>query len=121
MDKFPINQRIFVVKQFIRTESVVQAQRNFRREFNVERHGRIPTRQTVMRWVRDFENRGNVASNFSGGKRTVRTPENIERVRRAVLKSPKRSALKQSLVFAHCQQNFAKFKRYNFQNIKCAS
>ena len=65
------------------------AQRNFRSEFNVERHGRIPTRQTVIRLVRDFENRGNVASNFSGGNRIVRTPGNIERIRRAVLRNPK--------------------------------
>lgn len=97
MDKFPINERVFVVKQFILNHSVVQTQRNFRREFNVERHGQIPTRQTIMRWVRDFENKGSVSSNFSGGIRTVRTPENIERVRQAVERSPTRSASRQSL------------------------
>lgn len=97
MEKFPINQRIYVVKQFIISNSVVQVQRNFRREFNVERHGRIPTRQTIMRWVRDFDVSGNVQSNFRGGIRTIRTPENIERVKQAVIRSPNRSASRQSI------------------------
>lgn len=81
----------------MQNELVVQAQRNFRREFNVERYGRIPTRQTVMRQVRDFENRGNVALNFREGVRTVRTPERTQRVKQAVLRSPKRSATRQSI------------------------
>lgn len=97
MDKFPINQRVYVVKSFIRSQSVVNTQRQFRREFNVGRHGRFPTRQTIMRWVQDFEIRGNVGSKFTGGVRTVRTPENIERVRQAVGRSPRRSAARHSI------------------------
>lgn len=97
MDKFPINQRIYAVNKFIASQSVVQVQRQFRREFNVPRHGRIPTRQTITRWARDFDNTGNVTSKFRGGVRTVRTPEVIDAVRQAIQRSPQRSALRHSM------------------------
>jgi hypothetical protein len=45
--------RVFAVEQFFRNrDSVVTVQRLLRRQFNVERRGSIPDRNTILRWVR---------------------------------------------------------------------
>ena len=54
MAYFPLNERIFAVEAFIQTQSIVQTQRQFRREFDIPRHGRIPKRDTILNWVSHF-------------------------------------------------------------------
>lgn len=56
----------------------------------------VPTRNTILRWVRNFNETGSVLSKFVSHTRTVRTQENIERVRIAVEQSPQRSCVRQS-------------------------
>lgn len=94
MDAWPVNVRIFVVSVYIESKSVVQTQRRFRREFNVQRHGRIPSRNTIVSWFNMFNARGTLQPSFHGSGRYVRTPENIQRVRLAVQRSPSRSAVR---------------------------
>lgn len=97
MDTWPVNQRSFCARAYHRSESVIEVQRQFRREYNIPRRGRIPSRNTILRWVTNFRDHGSVKNEFVGSVKTVRTPENVERVRQAVIRSPVRSARRQAL------------------------
>ena len=76
---------------------VVNVQRAFRLHFSVGRRGADPNGKTIMRWVDSFRTTG-IANNKkpTSLKLTVTTPENTERVRAAVLQSPRRSMRKQA-------------------------
>ncbi|KAJ4449922.1 hypothetical protein ANN_01329 [Periplaneta americana] len=60
--------------------SVVKTQRALRLQFNVGRHGAVPARNTILRWVQNFRL---LASTYKkkplGHVRSVRTPDKIER------------------------------------------
>lgn len=91
---------MFVVENYIKSgESViVVVRRLFRKQFNVERRGNIPDRNTIFRWVDASRTTGSVMKRKPRGlPASVRTPENVERVRLAVLRSPRRSAQRQAL------------------------
>jgi hypothetical protein len=96
MNSWPVHQRILCVKAFIRTGSIIEVQRQFRRDYDIPRRGRIPTRNIILQWNRRFNESGNLNNVYRGTQRRVRTPENIERVRQAVLRSPRRSAVRQA-------------------------
>jgi hypothetical protein len=73
-------------------DSATVTQREFRRRFNIRRNGRVPTRQTILNWVGKFRlNASALPKKNSGRSRTVRTPENVERVRAALQQSPRHS------------------------------
>ncbi|KAG8278103.1 hypothetical protein J6590_027358 [Homalodisca vitripennis] len=77
MESWSVQHRVFTYDSFVRNnESIVAVQREFRRHFNLARNNSVPTHNTILR-----------------AHRTVRTPENVERVRQAILRSPGRSAL----------------------------
>jgi transposase len=86
MEPWTTEHRVFVFETFIETgSSVVLTQRKFRTHFNVGRHGAVPSRNTILKWVKNFRTTGSVRPGTArGGDRTVRTPENIERIRQAV-------------------------------------
>jgi hypothetical protein len=69
----------------------VQTQRRFRREFDVPRHGRIPSRNAILKSV-DSNVHGSVVNKYIAPARFVRTPESAERVRVIMQQSPTRSA-----------------------------
>lgn len=90
--------RAYAVEVFFKNgDSYVRTQRLFRSHFNVGRHGDVPDRSTIANWVRLFKNTSSTQGKPGGSLKTVRTPRNVERVRVAVNRSPKRSARKQSL------------------------
>ncbi|PSN40368.1 hypothetical protein C0J52_27245 [Blattella germanica] len=63
-----------------------------------DRHLRVPDRRTIVRWVQSWREHGKVENKKSSGRpRTVRTPENINRVRAEIQQSPQRSARRHSL------------------------
>src|SRR5436190_6449323 len=89
MEQWTVQHRAFVVETFFKCDSVVKTQRLFRRHFNVGRHGHIPCRNTILKWVENFRSTASASKRKPPGSvRTVRTPENIERVRDAMLRSP---------------------------------
>lgn len=96
MAQWGVDHRVFAYDSFVRNgESVVKTQREFRRHFNIERHGTVPSRNTLLRWVSGFRTTGNITKKKPPGLvRTSRTPENIARVRAALTRSPSRSARK---------------------------
>lgn len=98
MVRWTLEQRVFAYDCFVRSgESVIAVQREFRRRFNVHRNDSVPARDTILRWVNNLRTGGSIMKRKPPGRqRSVRTPENIERVRQALLRSPRRSARRQS-------------------------
>lgn len=98
MEVWTAEHRAFVIETFFKNgDSVVKTQRVFRFQFNVGRHGAVPSRNTILRWVRNFRLTASACKKKPPGQvRSVRTPENIERVRVAVTRSPHRSARRQA-------------------------
>ena len=96
MEQWGPQHRAFIVATFFKNgESVTVTQRKFRLHFNVARHGRIPSRNTILLWVHNFRTTASATKKKQGGSaRTVRTPENVEAVRNAVEQSPRRSAVR---------------------------
>ena len=81
------DHRVFVYDTFVKSgESVIETQRCFRRHFRIGRHGEVPCRNTILRWVNAFRSKGPVMKTRpSGLTRTARTPQNVDRVRDAIL------------------------------------
>jgi len=88
-----VQQRVFAVRRYFENgESIIQTQRDFRTNFDIPRHGTIPDRNTILRWVTAFNTTGTVLMKRTNGRnRAIRTPENVDRVRLDTLRSPNRS------------------------------
>ena len=75
--------------------SIINTQWEFRRHFNIRRHGDIPSPRTIRRWVTSLRSTGKLTNKKPPGPRgSARTQENVDRVRQAIQRSPGRSAWK---------------------------
>ena len=94
METWPVEHRVFVYDAFVKSgESVLVTQQLFRRHFNIGHHGAVPSRSTIVLLVNNFHATGSVTKKKPPGpEKKVRTPENIDRVRQALVRSPARSA-----------------------------
>ena len=80
MEQWSPQHREFVVETFFKNgESVIVRQRKFRLHFNVPRHGRIPSRNTILLWVHNFRTTASATKKHGVSKRTVRTPNSSVR------------------------------------------
>ena len=78
-------------------ESVTETQRLFKRRFNIGRHGNVPSRNSILRWVNALRTTGLLLKTKPPGPvRTARTPGKVDRVREAITRSPWRSARRRS-------------------------
>lgn len=97
MEHWTNAQRAFAVKAFYKNaDSVVSAQRAFRREFNLPPRAPVPSRKAILLWVSNFENTASTTKKRGGSDKKIRTPENIDRVREALGRSPRKSARRHS-------------------------
>lgn len=97
MERWSSEQRATTVKLYYETQSIIQTQRNFRNRFQVPRRGRIPTSKTILSWIHKFARTGSVLDEKHGRPRSVRTQQNVERVREAVRAAPRLSVRRQAL------------------------
>ncbi len=91
-------QCVFAVERYFRVvKSVIQVQRDFRKHFNIQPRYPIPSRSSILRWVKNFRETA-TASNKKrpGRKKSSRTPENIEQVRNSLQISPRHSLRKRA-------------------------
>jgi len=64
-------------------------QRIFRWHFNIHRNDSVPSRNAVLLWVRNFRETASAAKRKGPVREpSLRTPENIERLRQAFVRSP---------------------------------
>lgn len=96
MSEWNVEQRAFAVEMFFKTkESYVCTVRAFRKRFGIASHKPVPTEATVRLWVKNFRTKGVVTKiKPPGPVKSVRTTPNIEKVREAITKSPRRSVRK---------------------------
>jgi hypothetical protein len=60
MANWSAEHRVFCVRTFFQCKSVVKVQKAFRVHFKIARHGSIPTRNTILKWVERFNATGKV-------------------------------------------------------------
>ena len=106
---------VFIVETYFKSgDSYVVMQRQFLRYFNVPRRGRIPSRNTIMQWVHNFRATGSALKRKPTGRpRSARTPENVERVRQAVLSSPRRPVVRQAAALRMSDRTVRRILRYD--------
>jgi transposase len=133
MEQWSAQHRAFVVEAYFKNgDSAVTTQRLFRIHFNIPRHGRVPRRNTIKEWVQNFrENASALKRKPQGRIPTVRTPENVDKVRMAIVKSPRRLVRRHSAAIGlsdcsvrrilHKDLNFRPYKNANVQELSdCA-
>ena len=86
MEHCYVQQHIFCVEQFVLSKSIVSLQREFRRKFGDDRQrGAAPSRKIIGQWCET----GSVQVKARTRRNTIRSPENIQRVRIALERSPR--------------------------------
>lgn len=91
-----IEQRGKIADFYFETHSIALTRRAYCLHFNVKN---APNRSTIWRILKKFKTERtlhNVNKGRSGRPKTVRSPENIESVRRSVRQSPKKSSRRRS-------------------------
>lgn len=102
-------QRAFAIKAFYENnDSVEAARREFRWNFNSGRHNRVPSAHAINTWLGNFDQTGSALKKKpSRGVWIVQTPDNIETVWAAVIRSPRHSI--------HCHVVSLQFHRSSVQ------
>lgn len=92
MAVWSIEHCVFAVEEFIRNnESILAVPRAFCRRFNIPPSGSGPKRDMILSSVHNFHTTGSCAPKWMPRPQTIRTPVNVERVRRDVIASPRQS------------------------------
>ena len=125
MAQWMVEHRMFAYDAYVQN-GVTAVQWLFRVHFNLGRRDTVPSRNTILRWIHILRTTGSIVKKKPPGpNKTVRTPENIERVRQALIRSPGRSArrhareirLSRESVRTILQKDF-KFHPYNMYVIQ---
>ena len=124
MEQWTAQHGAFVVEAYFKNgDSAVTTQRLFRRHFNIPSHGRVPCRNTIKELVQNFrENASALKRNPRGRISTIRTPENVDKVRIAIVKSPRRSVRRHSAAIGLSDRSWRRIlhKDLNFHPYKIA-
>jgi len=89
-------------------------QRIFRRHFNIHRNDSVTSRNTVLLWAGNFRETASAAKRKPPGRQpSLRTPENIERVRQAFVISPPRSASRNAIALITCDRTVRRILHEN--------
>ena len=96
MNRWFAEHRAFVVESmFENNESVVATQHLFRQHFNIHRNDSVPAHNTIKFCITNFRQTACATKKKPEGRPcSVRTPENVEQVRCAIMNSPQRSTRK---------------------------
>lgn len=75
-----VEHRVFAVRRYyVNAESVERTQQDFKHYFKIDRHGDVPDRYTILRWVKGSSEIGNIL-NKKVVKTSVRFSEHVEKV-----------------------------------------
>jgi len=93
MEQRIAQHRAFVVEAYFKNgDSAVTTQRLFHRHFNISCHSRVPCCNTIKEWVQNFKENASVLKRKPRGRiPMVRTPENVDKVRMAIVTSARHS------------------------------
>ena len=109
--------RGFAVRAYFENNQyVIATQRAFRQRFNIPRNIAVPKVNTIRSWVRQLEATGSILRRDAHGqRRSIRTPENVEMVRAAIVQSPRRSASKHARCFGNLRTQFEEDSAHGFE------
>ena len=105
MAQLSTEQRVFIVLNYTRTQSLDAVQNLFRERFP-DRNP--PAKTTILSNVRKYTNAGsslNLNKGNSGRRRTTRSEENVDAVRALLQKTPRVSARRNPLQISHASFN----------------
>ena len=93
MEQRIAQHRAFVVEAYFKNgDSAATTQRLFRRHFNISCHSRVPCHKTIKEWVKNFRKNASVLERKPRGRiPKVGTPQNVDKVRMAIVTSARRS------------------------------
>ena len=124
MELWTAHHRAFVVEAYFKNgDSAVTTRRLFRRHFNIPRHGSVPCRNAIKEWIQNFrENVSALKRKPRGRIPTVRTPENVDKVRMATMKSSRLSVRRHSAAISLSNRSLRRIlhKDLNFHPYKIA-
>ena len=90
MECWSVQQRIFCVEQFVLSKLIVSVQQEFCQKFGDDwQRGAASSRKIIGQWVRQWRETGSVQVKARTRRNTVRSPENIQRVRIVLERSPR--------------------------------
>ena len=99
VERWSVGDPAFAVETYFKNnDSVVVTQRIFRRHFDIRRNYSVPSRNTVLLWVRNFRETASAAKRKRPGREpSLSTSENIERLPHAFVRNPRRSASRNAI------------------------
>ena len=94
MEHWSVEHWAFIVETYFKNnDSVIVTQWIFHRHFNIHQNNSVPSRNTVLLWVRNFRETASATKRKPPGREpSLRTPENIECVCQAFVRRPQQSA-----------------------------
>jgi len=103
MECWSVQRWAFAAETYFKNNnSVVVIRRIFRWHFNIRRNDSVPSHNIVLLWVRNFRETASAAKRkWPGREPSLRTLENIERMRQAFVRSPQRISKQK----CHCIKN----------------
>ncbi|XP_039295229.1 uncharacterized protein LOC120353885 [Nilaparvata lugens] len=109
--------RGFAVRAYYENnKSVIATQRAFRRQFNIPRNNAVPNANTIRSWIRQMEETGStLKTNTHCRRKSIRTPENVQRVRTAFEQSPERSARRHSLALGISDRSLRRILHFDLK------
>jgi hypothetical protein len=94
MERWSLEHRAFAVETYFKNNDSVVTQRIFHRHFNIHRNDSVPSCNIVLLWVRNCREMASAVKRKPPGREpSLRTPENIEKVRQTFVRSPRQSAV----------------------------
>jgi len=97
MEQWTAQHRAFVVEAYFKNDDSAVTTRLFHRHFNIPCHGHVPCCNTIKEWVQNFRKNALALKRKPRGRiPVVRTPENVDKVRMAIVNSPRRSVRRHS-------------------------
>jgi transposase len=126
MEHWSVEHRALALETYFKNnDSVVVTQRIFRRHFNIHRNDSVPSRNTVLLWVRHFRETASVVKR-KPPKRvpSLTTAEDIEKLRQAFVTSPRRSVSRNATALRTCDRAVRRilhedFNSYPYKIVMC--
>jgi hypothetical protein len=98
MEYWSLVHRAFAVETYLKNNDSVVTRRIVRCHFNIHQNDIVPSRNTVLLWTRNFRETASAVKRKPPGRQpSLRTPENIERVRQAFVRSSRQSAVRDAI------------------------
>ncbi|XKL62447.1 hypothetical protein PGB90_002280 [Kerria lacca] len=92
MTEWSAEHRSFAIETYFKnSDSIVETLRAFRKKFKILPKKPLSLRETILRWVANFRKTSSALKiSPPGSRKWSRTPENVEKARAALIKSPDR-------------------------------